>query len=322
MAGSGNDALVALAQRVALGDMRAVSRLLSAVENDAEGIEGALDHIYPLTGNAHVIGITGVPGAGKSTLVARMAEALRRAEKKVAILAVDPSSPLTGGAILGDRLRMTTLTADPGVYIRSMATRGAHGGLSHAALDAIDVLDAARYDVVLVETVGVGQDDSDISGAVHSTVLVSVPGLGDTVQSIKAGLLETADVHVVNKADKPEASQVVNDIVSLISLVKARRDTGWEPPVLSTSAQNGTGIVELMAALAKHRGHLGASGEGARRRRALMDLRVRKAAERLFMRRLEQVTGEVELKSLVDSVTERRRSPRAAAAELLKKLGL
>lgn len=313
------DELVGLAARVTEGDVRAVARLLSAVEDERDGVEAALERVYRATGNAHVVGITGVPGAGKSTLVGCLAGELRRDGRKVAVLAVDPSSPLTGGAILGDRLRMSSLVADPGVYIRSMATRGAHGGLSDAALDAIDVLDAAGFDVVIVETVGVGQDDSGISAAVHSMVLVSVPGLGDTVQSIKAGLLETADLHVVNKSDRPDAHQVVNDILGMLSLVKSRRDDGWTVPVLATSAQTGAGIAEVVTTLGRHRAHLAASGEGARRRRLLTALRIRQAAERQFRRSLQRAIELGAIEELVEQVADRRLSPTAAGAALLGK---
>ena len=189
------------------GDARAIGRLLTRAETGTKESRTALDEIFRHAGRAHVVGITGVPGSGKSTLVAKLAAAIRASGRRIAIVAIDPSSPFSGGSILGDRIRMGDLAGDPGVYVRSMATRGAMGGLASGTLEAVDILDAAGYDVVIIETVGVGQDEVDVARAAHTTVVVSAPGLGDDIQAIKAGILEIADVHVVSKCDKPDANK-------------------------------------------------------------------------------------------------------------------
>jgi len=201
-----------LVSGVLAGDVRAIARLLSRAEAGTDEARDALDAMWALAGRAHVVGITGVPGSGKSTLVARLALAIRASGRKLAIVAIDPSSPFSGGAILGDRIRMGELGGDPGVFVRSMATRGALGGLARGTLEAVDVLDAAGYDIVLIETVGVGQDEVDIARAAHTTVVVSAPGLGDDIQAIKAGILEIADIHAVSKCDRPDANRTLAEL--------------------------------------------------------------------------------------------------------------
>src|SRR5215831_16261388 len=246
------------------GKQRDIGRAITAVE--AEGGNAALSgRLFPRTGRARVIGITGPPGAGKSSLAQRLAQAYRRAGRTVGIVAVDPSSPYSGGAILGDRIRMAEIYTDPGVFIRSMATRGALGGLARATSDAVDVLDAAGFDPVIIETVGVGQDEVDIVRAADTTAVVLVPGLGDDIQAIKAGILEIADVFVVNKAEREGADRAVAELAMMLDLAG---HPDWRPPIVKTSATTGAGVPETVAALEAHGAHLAASGEGGRRRAA------------------------------------------------------
>ena len=235
-------------------------RAITAVENEGGSAE-LLRSLFPSTGRARVIGITGPPGAGKSTLAQRLAQAYRRRGKTVGIVAVDPSSPFTGGAILGDRIRMAEIYTDPGVFIRSMATRGALGGLARATSDAVDVLDAAGFDVVLIETVGVGQDEVDIIKAAETTAVVLVPGLGDDIQAIKAGILEIGDVFVVNKADRDGADRTAAELAMMLDLSAPK---GWRPPIVRTVAPSNTGVEEVLAALESHGEYLAGSGEGPR----------------------------------------------------------
>lgn len=306
-----------LATRVLAGDIRAVSRILTRVEAEDEQVQEVLDRIYCKTGRAHVIGVTGVPGAGKSTLLARLASEFRKTHDKVGLIAVDPSSSLTGGAILGDRVRMISLTHDPGVYIRSMATRGALGGLARTTYEAIDVLDAAGFDIIMVETVGVGQDEFEITDAVDTTIVVSAPGLGDDVQAIKAGILEMADIHVVNKADRPEAQKTILDIQGTLAIAGSRRRP--RVPVLATSAESGQGMRELVDAISEHLRELQNSGEGALRHTRRCDRRVLRAAEEIIARRIKASLHE-RASTIFQQVYLREKSPRAAARRLLREL--
>jgi len=200
------------------GEQRAVARMLSRAESGTSEARFALDEIFRNAGRAHIVGITGVPGSGKSTLVAKIAAEIRKSNRTIGIVAIDPSSPFSGGSILGDRIRMADLAGDPGVFVRSMATRGALGGLANGTLESVDVLDAAGYDMVIIETVGVGQDEVEVARAAHTTVVVSAPGLGDDIQAIKAGILEIADVHVVSKCDKPDANKTLADLKAMLTL--------------------------------------------------------------------------------------------------------
>lgn len=237
--------------RIVAGDRRAIASAISAVENNAPEAAALLRKLFPRTGNAFVIGITGSPGAGKSTLVEKLAGAYRAQGLRVGIVAVDPTSPFSGGAILGDRIRMQSLFADEGVYIRSMATRGHLGGLAPAAQDVVTILDAAGCRVVLIETVGVGQDEVEVARHADATVLLLVPGMGDDVQTIKAGVMEIADLYVINKADRPGTERVEQEVAAMLSL-SPRRD-GWQPPVLRTVATTGEGIEGLREALDQFR---------------------------------------------------------------------
>ena len=213
-----------LEPRVLAGETRAIARLLTRAESAVDEARPTLDTMFAHAGRAHVVGITGVPGSGKSTLVAKLAAAVRRSGRTIAIVAVDPSSPFSGGAILGDRIRMSELGGDPGVFVRSMATRGALGGLASGTLEAVDVLDAAGFDMVVIETVGVGQDEVDVARAAHTTVVVSAPGLGDDIQAIKAGILEIADIHAVSKCDRSDANKTIADLKTMLALGLAHMD--------------------------------------------------------------------------------------------------
>jgi LAO/AO transport system kinase len=313
-------ASIDLVPRVLVGEVHAIARLLTRCEAGADECRAALEAIYRHAGRAHVVGITGVPGSGKSTLVAKLAAAIRRSERKVGIIAIDPSSPFTGGAILGDRIRMGEVTGDPGVYVRSMATRGALGGLARGALEAVDVLDAAGFDLVLIETVGVGQDEVDIARAAHTTVVVSAPGLGDDIQAIKAGILEIADVHVVSKCDRPDADKAIADLKNMLAMGLAfPRGSAWQVPVVPTSGQRGEGATELLAAIDGHRAALVASGEIATRRSQINERRLLKAAEEILREQfLRHRAGHVS--QLLAQLDERALSPHAGARRLLAQI--
>ncbi len=239
-------------EKILKGDIREAARLMRAIEDHAPSARRTLKDLIPHTGNAHIIGITGAPGTGKSTLTDRLIKAFRDRDKTVGIVAVDPTSPFSGGAILGDRIRMQRHAADPGVFIRSVATRGQLGGLSRSTHDIVAVMDAMGYHVIIVESVGVGQDETEISRLVHTNLVVIIPGLGDGIQAIKAGILETASIFVVNKADLEGSDSTANDISSLVNLGMVSKD-GWEPPVLKTEALNNKGIIDLMDAIESHR---------------------------------------------------------------------
>jgi LAO/AO transport system kinase len=225
------------------GDTRAIARLLTRAENGGAEARPALDAMFARTGRAHVVGITGVPGSGKSTLVSKLVQEIRRSGRKVGIIAIDPSSPFSGGAIRGDRIRMGELGGDHGVFLRSMATRGALGGLARGTLEAVDVLDAAGFHLVIIETVGVGQDEVDVARAAHTTVVVSAPGLGDDIQAIKAGILEIADIHVVSKCDRADADRTIADLRNMLAMgIAFQRSSAWRAPIVPTSLKRFTKI--------------------------------------------------------------------------------
>ena len=300
------------------GDRRALARLISRVEDNAPSARQALAALYPHTGRAHLIGVTGAPGTGKSTLVNQMAKSLRAQERTVGVVAVDPTSPFTGGALLGDRVRMRDLAGDPGIFIRSMATRGSLGGLAQATDDVVKVLDAAGFDVVLVETVGAGQSEVEIARTAHSTVVIEAPGLGDDVQALKAGLLEIADVLVVNKSDRPEAARTVRALEATLTLGRSSPNDGWEPPILQTVALDGTGVPELLAAVAAHRAYLEQSGSWTQRERNRAQANLTRVLERELVDRLIEQTGPEALDRWIDRIVAREADVYAAAQALIE----
>ncbi|MFQ5936585.1 MAG: methylmalonyl Co-A mutase-associated GTPase MeaB [Acidiferrobacterales bacterium] len=309
-----------LVTEVLAGQARSISRMISRAEASAPECRPALAQIYRHTGRAHVVGITGVPGSGKSTLVRGLALAARPSGRRVGVIAIDPSSPYSGGAILGDRIRMNDLNSDPGIFIRSMATRGALGGLARASLDAVDLLDAAGFDIVLLETVGVGQDEVDVVQATHTTVVVSAPGLGDDIQAIKAGILEIADIHVVSKCDRPDAKKTVADLKMMLGLgVQRDASPSWQLPVVPTSGESGTGVDILLATIDEHRTHPQRSGEIARRRKQTAEMRMLKTAEDILRSRFVGRRDGVAME-LLERVIARDIDPHTAALQLLAAL--
>ncbi|MBX6378465.1 MAG: methylmalonyl Co-A mutase-associated GTPase MeaB [Clostridia bacterium] len=306
-----------LVERLLQGDRRALARCITLVENRAPESREILRQVFTHTGRAHVVGFTGAPGAGKSTLVYAVARHHRRAGRTVAVVAVDPSSPFSGGALLGDRVRMHEAGAvDEGLFVRSLATRGHLGGLSRAAADVIACMDAAGWDVILVETVGAGQSEVEVMRHVHTTVVVAVPGLGDEVQAIKAGILEIADVFVVNKADREGAERVVADLRLMLDLNPEK--PAWRPPIVKTVATSGEGVAELCAKLDEHRSYLESSGAMAARLRQQARERLREAlVERLLTSVLERPGAVERFEELAEAVARRQADPYTAAASLL-----
>ena len=303
-------------ERILAGEPRAVARAISKVEDGAEGAARLMKSVFPHTGRGLVVGITGSPGAGKSSLVDKLALLYRARGERVGIVCVDPSSPFSGGAILGDRIRMQTLGLDPGVFIRSMATRGALGGLSRATVDAVAILDAAGYEKVIIETVGVGQDEVEIVKAADVSVVVLVPGMGDDVQAIKAGIMEIGDVFVVNKADRDGVLRTEKELEAMLSL--ATRPDGWEPPIVKTVATENKGVEELAAAVESYRAFQH-EGEASLARRAsiarwrLLEL----LRERLLARALGGEGAEAQLDRLASEVAAKRRDPYSAVEEFI-----
>ena len=296
------------------GDRIAIARAISAVENELEGSADLLRSIFTRTGRSFRIGITGPPGAGKSTITNKLARFYRNQGVSVGIIAVDPTSPFTGGALLGDRVRMTDVDLDQGVFIRSMASRGSLGGLSRKAIEAADVLDAAGKDVVIMETVGVGQSELDIAGAADTTVVVLVPESGDSIQAMKAGLMEIADFFVLNKADRAGADQAVMSIQMILNI---RKDEGWKPDVLKTIASEGTGITEVAARIAEHRTYLETSGRLTLKRSARIERRIRELVSDQLREDFWTPDREALLRERVRGVMELHSTPYETARELL-----
>jgi LAO/AO transport system kinase len=322
------------------GDRRALARLLTRIENETPEAAGALAALYAHTGRARIIGITGAPGTGKSSLVNAIAQAYRTQGKTVGIICVDPTSPFTGGAILGDRIRMRDLSGDPGVFIRSMATRGSLGGLSRTARDAVRVLDAAGFEVILIETVGAGQSEVDIVRAAQTTIVVDAPGMGDDVQAIKAGILEIADVLVVNKADRPGVDNTVRALRTMIETGHPVRqgqmtthhgqvmhldadpplpevDALWIPPILKTVAPEGQGLSEVLAALEQHRAYLDQGDHLDQLERAQVQVELLDRLEAALMARFLKALPEATLSDLIERVQRRTLDPAAAVDVLL-----
>ncbi len=334
-----------ITERVLRGDVRSAARLMRDLDDGLPSARQALRTLFPSTGKAYVVGLTGSPGAGKSSLTDRLVAHHRRAGRTVGVVAVDPTSPYTGGAILGDRIRMQDHALDPGVFIRSMATRGNLGGLSRATADVVAVLDAMGKDVVLVETVGVGQDEIEVAGLAHTVVVVAVPGMGDDVQAIKAGVLEIADVFAVNKADREGVDRTVNDLQQMLELRRTcatrpdlshdaehqmrstsawdPHDPGyWEPPIVKTVAVRDEGVGELLAAIERHRTHLDTTGE--RRAREVARARASFLAllrERLLAGALDRLAAEQgRLDDIAARIADRQADPFGLADELAARL--
>jgi LAO/AO transport system kinase len=314
-------------ERLLSGDRRALARLITLIENESPVARQHLAELHQHTGRAHIIGVTGAPGAGKSTLVTRLAREFRRRERKVSVVAVDPSSPFTGGAILGDRIRMMELAGDPNVFIRSMASRGSLGGLSASTRDVVHAMDAAGYNPIIIETMGTGQAEVEVMRAAQTVLVVCAPGMGDEVQAIKAGILEIADVFVVSKADRPGSDQTVAELAMMLSLDPARRQSdktkpSWKIPVLKTSALKDQGLDELANAIQQHRAYLEESGMLASRSRRQVHSEVHALILQAVASTLKREISEEEWQYLVEDITARERDPYAVAAELERRIGL
>jgi GTPase len=306
-----------LSERVSKGDPAAVARAISKIEDDSTGAAALMKEIYQLSRGALVIGITGAPGAGKSSLVDKLALLYRQRGERVGIVAVDPSSPFSGGAILGDRIRMQALGLDDGVFIRSMATRGNLGGLARATVDAVAILDAAGYAKVIVETVGVGQDEVEIVKAADVSIVVLVPGMGDDIQAIKAGIMEIGDIFVINKADREGVYSTEKELEALLSL--SSRADGWDPPIVKTVATENQGLTALAEAIDKFSQTQLKAAESSQRRRAIARWRiVELLRERLLAGVLASDTSVAMLEQLADEVASRRRDPYSAVDELIR----
>ena len=313
-----------LAEQILSGNKRAMARLITQIENRQPSAVVELAELYRHTGNAHLVGITGAPGTGKSTLVSELAKAYRQRGQTVAILAVDPTSPFSGGAVLGDRIRMRDLAGDTGVFIRSMATRGSLGGLALAANDALKVLDAAGYEVILIETVGAGQSEVDIVRTAPTVLVVEVPGLGDGVQAIKAGILEIADIFVVNKADHDGVELTVSNLKRMLELGQPNQNeshpeaTRWQIPIIKTVATKGTGQAELVAAIEQHRYYLQQSGQLERRQLSHSSHELLTMLQHELLTRLLQQIPSARFNELVQQVAARQLSPQEAMRLLLE----
>jgi LAO/AO transport system kinase len=298
------------------GDPRALARLVSLVENGSPRLREVMKLVAPLSGRARVIGLTGAPGVGKSTITAALVRAYRASGLRVGVLAVDPTSPFTGGALLGDRVRMQDHATDAGVFIRSMASRGHLGGLSWAAPQALRILDAAGFDVIMIETVGVGQAEVAIASLADSTLVIVAPGMGDSVQAAKAGILEIADIFVVNKSDRPGAQEAIRDLRTMLAMT-GYASGDWKPPIVSTIASTGEGIDELVARLEAHSEWLAESGEGERRRVARAREEISVLAVALVAERLGALPGQERLEELAGQVASGKLDPYSAADELV-----
>ena len=307
-------------ERVRSGDVRALSRAISVIENDSSQAGHLMKALFPYSGNATTIGLTGAPGAGKSTLVDQLAREYRKEDKTIGIIAVDPTSPYTGGAILGDRIRMQAHHADNGIYIRSMATRGFLGGLAPATADVATLLDAAGKNLVLIETVGVGQDEIDIVRLADITVVILVPGMGDDVQTIKAGIMEIADIFVINKSDREGADRVEREIRAMQTLAIRRDD--WMPPIVRTIATDGTGVPELAKAIASYRQYL--EGKDLLLRKKVSNWRerlVEMLRKALFDRMVHERLDAGRLNEYAREIAEHRRDPYSLVEELVTNFG-
>lgn len=310
-----------LASGVLAGNVRKISKAITAIENHSPISFELLKELFPHTGKAHVVGITGPPGAGKSTLTDRMISRFRDQGKTVGVIAVDPTSPYTGGAILGDRVRMSGHYNDPGVYIRSMATRGALGGVSYGTYDAVTVLEAAGMDVVIIETVGVGQDEIDIVHTAHTSAVVLIPGMGDEIQAIKAGILEIGDIFIINKSDKDGSARLMTELNMMLDLAEDYQTEGWRPPIIKTIAANGTGVDDVVNAFSAHHDVMkneeaGQKRELQRSRHRIKELWKEVAMEKLF----KKLLPEGDFQKAAQEISERKAEPFSLVERMLGKL--
>jgi LAO/AO transport system kinase len=310
-----------VADKVVAGDIRAAARLIREIDDGMPGIRETLKDLHSHTGNAYVIGITGAPGVGKSTLVDQLIHQLRQKGKTVGVLAVDPTSPFSGGAILGDRVRMQRHSVDKGVFIRSLATRGHFGGLTQSTRSAINVLDAMGKDYIIVETVGVGQDEVDVVKNAHTTVIVVIPGMGDDIQAIKAGILEVGDVFVINKADHPGVDKTMSDLKWMMDINHEKyEESGWKPPILTAEAANGTGVDALLDEIGRHSVHMKEMPAESKFRSIEEKTRselTEMVKSRLIEEVLESLTGREEFKQAVSSIIRGTKDPYSACDELV-----
>jgi LAO/AO transport system kinase len=316
-----------ITERLLSGDRRALARMVTLIENESPQARRYLAELHQSAGRAHIIGVTGAPGAGKSTLVTHLVREFRRRERKIGVVAVDPSSPFTGGAILGDRIRMMELAGDPNVFIRSMASRGSLGGLSAATRDVVRAMDAAGFNPVIIETIGTGQAEVEVMRAAQTVLVVSAPGMGDEVQAIKAGILEIADIFVVSKADKPGADQTVAELAMLLSLDPHRRQHDkskpyWRIPVLKTSAIKDQGITQLVDAIEQHYHYLVESDMLANRTQRQVRSEVEALVLHSVMLVLKDKVTDAEWQQLMQDITRRERDPYSVAIELEERIGL
>jgi LAO/AO transport system kinase len=316
-----------LVERLLDGDRRALARMVTLIENDMPVARRYLAELHLRAGKAQIVGVTGAPGAGKSTLVTHVVRELRHRERKVGVVAVDPSSPFSGGAILGDRIRMMELAGDPNVFIRSMASRGSVGGLSASTRDVVRAMDAAGYNPIIIETVGTGQAEVEVMRAAQTVLVVTAPGMGDEVQAIKAGILEIADIFVVSKADKPGADQTVAELAMLLSLDPTRRQHDktkpyWRIPVLKTAAIKDQGITQLVDAMQAHYAYLVESGMLSQRAQRQVRSEVQALLAHALMNALQQSVTEDEWRKFIEDITTRERDPYSVASQLQERIGL
>ncbi len=311
-----------IVERLLQGDRRALARMVTLIENGAPQARRYLAELHQHTGHAHIIGVTGAPGAGKSTLVSHLVREFRNREHKVGVVAVDPTSPFSGGAILGDRIRMMELAGDPDIFIRSMANRGNLGGLAASTRDVVRAMDAAGYDPIIIETVGTGQAEVEVMRTAQTVLVVVAPGMGDDIQAIKAGILEIADIFVVSKADKNGADQTAAELSMLLSLDPHRRKTGWHIPIVKTSSIKGQGIVELANAVEQHHRSLIKTGQMEHRAQRQVRSELQMLILQAVMNALKAEVSEDEWNTMISDITSRERDPYSVASELEARVGL
>ncbi|HTI15033.1 MAG TPA: methylmalonyl Co-A mutase-associated GTPase MeaB [Dictyobacter sp.] len=313
--------MTTLSERLLRGDRRALARLVTLIENDAPQARTCLTELHPHSGQAHIIGVTGSPGAGKSTLVTHLVREFRKEERRVGVVAIDPSSPFTGGALLGDRIRMMELAGDPDVFIRSMASRGNLGGLSASTRDVIRAMDAAGYNPIIVETVGTGQAEVEVMRTAQTVLVVMAPGMGDDIQAIKAGILEIADIFVVSKADKPDANRTAAELSMMLSLDPHRRQARWRIPIIKTSMLREQGITELTSTIHSHLEFLRNSGMLAQRTQRQIQSELQNLIVQAVTRTLHNTLSKEEWQQISTEIVERKRDPYTVAEELQERIG-